>query len=350
MASPYSLLDTLRWPYYFLFPSTSREVEFALQPAANRLADDPGDGPSIVFLGDVMGMPGDEVPAGSESLRQVLREADLIIGNCEAPLTDKPLDPHARYLHNFSMPKAYLQNFLTSWNIDVARCLFSIANNHLGDQGIEGAQATRHHFDALGIATVGIRDSTVAAGRIGPPLHVRVLRGVRIGVAAWTHWMNSRIDDAALGVMRTPHVLDEDWHQVKARQGLHTLIGSPHWGLEFHHFPSAENVTLAQQLGRRGFDLIVGHHPHVVQPIARFDQLLCHFSVGNVFGRTIRWPHRLLSVLKVRLGRTGQVVAYECLPFVQLGDGKDVRIVALHELEPDDRHDYEARWALLFGG
>lgn len=348
MASPYSLLDTLRWPYYFLFPSTRREVALEMQPAANRFfADDAGDGPSLVFLGDVMGMAGDEVPACCESLRRLLREADLIIGNCEAPLTDKRLDPHARYLHNFSMPKAYLQNFLTSWNIDAARCLFSIANNHLGDRGIEGVKDTRRHFESLGVATVGIRDS------VDPPLHLRELRGVRVGVAAWTQWMNSRIDDAALRVLRSHHLLDVDWHLVKTRQALHALIGSPHWGLEFHHFPSAENVALAQGLAQRGFDLLVGHHPHVVQPIARFGEMLCHFSVGNVFGRTIRWPHRLLSVLKVKLGgvgpRAGQVVAYECLPLVQLGCGKDVRIAALHELEPAARRTYEARWALLFG-
>ncbi len=78
----------------------------------------------------------------------------------------------------------------------------------------------------------------------------------------------------------------------------------------------------------------------------------CAFSLGNLFARTLTWPHRLGALLELELAatgpETGRVIAYRLHPTVQVGDGARTRVVALAEAPARLRDKLDGRLAALF--
>ncbi|MCX7925878.1 MAG: CapA family protein, partial [Fimbriimonadales bacterium] len=67
----------------------------------------------------------------------------------------------------------------------------------------------------------------------------------------------------------------------EARQNANVLIAIPHWGDEGKTQPNAKQKRIAHTLAEAGVDLIVGHHPHVVQGYGRVGKAHVFYSVGN---------------------------------------------------------------------
>jgi poly-gamma-glutamate synthesis protein (capsule biosynthesis protein) len=75
------------------------------------------------------------------------------------------------------------------------------------------------------------------------------------------------------------------------------VIVCPHWGVEYALQPSREQVELAHQMIDAGADLIVGSHPHVVQPLEKYHDRWIAYSLGNfVFDQRDRATHRGLMI------------------------------------------------------
>ncbi|HVK74904.1 MAG TPA: CapA family protein [Kofleriaceae bacterium] len=336
MGSPYPWHYDLRWGWYHLFPSVRAHVELPRRPRAHTFAR-ADEVARIVMFGDLMGLRGDRVPSCSPALQAIFAGADLVVGNCEAPVVRDHNDPDARYFARLSLGAQYLRDFFDRFAVDPARCVLSIANNHAGDHGGRGLIETESRLRALGVGVAGAR-----AGRPAP-LAVRTARGLRIGVLAWTTWMNCEAPGAA--VARAADIDAIDWRARRATLGLDTLVASPHWEWEFQHVPHRDTVAAAERLAAAGIDAIAGHHPHVVQPLAwlgaRPTPTVCAFSLGNLFARTLTWPHRLGALLELEVGLAGasrgQIVAYTLHPTVQLGGARDARVVTLAEAPADLR-------------
>lgn len=333
MGSPYPLSYNLKWPWLHVRPSTREHVPLVRRPFAHDfIAHDDRAARRIVCFGDLMGLTADRVPAISPQLQALFASADLVIGNCESPVTHDDKNPRAFYLQRFSMASAYLREALDRCAIDPSRTVLSIANNHIGDQGVAGLAATRDRIAKLGASIVGLLDQ---------PLVVRELGVVRIGIAAWTEWMNRPIG----GISRTADALACDWQTMRDQAGVHTMIAAPHWEWEFQHFPCAATVDHARRLATAGFAAIAGHHPHVVQPVSWFGDTVCQFSLGNLMARTLTWPHRWIAVLELRVLDDGRIAGYRSHPFVQL----DHAIVPLAQAPPRLRGKIERRIELLSG-
>src|SRR6266542_3287954 len=104
MGSPYPWHYTVRWPYYFLRPSAKPHIALPRSPLAADLEALSGERTCrLVFFGDMMCMKHDRVPAVHPSLRRLLMDADLVIGNCEAPVTVESNRRDAAYLIVFKM-------------------------------------------------------------------------------------------------------------------------------------------------------------------------------------------------------------------------------------------------------
>lgn len=82
-------------------------------------------------------------------------------------------------------------------------------------------------------------------------------------------------------------------------------MGLPHWEYEFQHFPRAETRALARSLCHAGFDLIVGSHPHVIQPIEWLRPGVCFYSVGNLYSRMWSRPTRLSAAFEAEFSVDG---------------------------------------------
>jgi poly-gamma-glutamate synthesis protein (capsule biosynthesis protein) len=337
-----------------------RRTRFTARPAIHRspVASDQLSGRTVrlVFFGDLMCMPGDRVPEVSPDLRALIEAADFVIGNCEAPVTAELPRSSARYAFTFRMAERYLQQFLERLGAAPDRCALSVANNHAGDQGPAGLEQTLECLARLGVTPVGART------RAGPATVLDVA-GLRIAVKAWTHWMNREAFAPDSGPWR-PGDLDRLAASGEGKApGADFRIGLPHWDHEFCHYPCAATRERALRCLDSGFDLLVGHHPHVLQPIEWVGHGVCAYSLGNLNGPPLLLrsaPSRLLGVLEVELGAAATFRAavdtapdvalrmYRLRPFVQECHGSGVRLVPLAAAAPRLRHRLERRLGRLF--
>ena len=155
--SPYPWRDTLRWPAAWIRPSIRARASLTPRPAHHRFHLSPTRTVRLLFVGDLMCMGSDRVPEVCSELRDLVRRADLVVGNCEAPVVGCFLRPDARYLFRFRMAEAYLATLLDRLGVETRRCVLSVANNHIGDQGTAGLSETLRRLRGLGITPIGVR-------------------------------------------------------------------------------------------------------------------------------------------------------------------------------------------------
>jgi poly-gamma-glutamate synthesis protein (capsule biosynthesis protein) len=204
-------------------------------------------------------------------------DADFAVCHLEGTLSPtntgllyQHLDEHPAY---FNGPREIAAALVaTGWDA----C--STAGNHALDRGLAGVRETLEVLDAAGLGHAGTaRD---ADERL--PTFYRV-NGVRVAHLAYTigtneprpadaRWSVNLIDTAAI-------LADARW----AREyGAQFTIVSLHWGTEYEVSPDWEQTRLAETLTASPYvDLILGHHAHVVQPIARVNGKVVVYGMGD---------------------------------------------------------------------
>jgi Na+-driven multidrug efflux pump len=329
--SPYPWTYTVRWPWYFWRPSMRNHTGLGRAPLQY---ERPGIGAQrtirVCAIGDIMVMQQDRVPVLDPGLVEILSGSDIVIGCCESPVTRLARDPTAKYSFLFDMPADYLRGIIDQSGVAPEKWYLSVANNHAGDEGRDGLPATLQHLTSLGVNPIGYR------GPGSTPWSVIECDPLRIGIAAWTNWLNLEVFDQSHQIWRSSDMTTIPWDEMKSTLQLDCLIGSAHWEYEWQHFPRRETRDLARTLHGSGFDLLIGSHPHVLQPMEWLGRSLCVYSLGNFCsGLGISWPARMTSVLAMELGTEGEdrgkVVRYRLHLFAQVEDQGRVRIVPLHE-------------------
>jgi poly-gamma-glutamate synthesis protein (capsule biosynthesis protein) len=190
-------------------------------------------------------------------IADTLRNADLRYCNLECPVSDP------RVIEG-----------LTATGFNVA----SQANNHTYDWGPEALVDSMERLRAAGIQPVGSGQNILAAHY---PLLVQV-GGLRIAFLAY---VNIDPKEAAARVDR-PGVAWLDPVQVLAdirfaRPLADLVIVCPHWGMEYALQPTRAQVDMAHHMVDAGADMIVGSHPHVVQPLEKYHDHWIAYSLGN---------------------------------------------------------------------
>lgn len=205
-------------------------------------------------------------------LQPLLQGADLAICHLEVPVA--PTGSALSGYPNFGIPADIGAGIhAAGWD----RC--STASNHTNDRGTPGIAATLDALDAAGVGHSGSARSEAEA--IAVPL-VDVA-GVRVAHLAYTWgfngtppaspWMANVIDPA-----RILH----DAHAARVA-GAELVVVSMHWGDEYDPDGNDQQRALSEQLlASPDIDLIVGHGPHVIQPILGLHGKYALLSVGNL--------------------------------------------------------------------
>jgi poly-gamma-glutamate synthesis protein (capsule biosynthesis protein) len=181
--------------------------------------------------------------------------------------------------------------------------IVSFANNHVMDQGWAGFTESREHLKEIGLLFAGTSDNTATAWQ---PV-ITEANGIKVGWLGMTRWLNGNRnpdkDDQ-------PHVnffpypgeaggapgADEATvlAAVKAaRAQCDLLVISMHWGIEYATAPRPEDVDIAHKMLEAGATVIVGAHPHVLQPIETYKtqdgrDTLIFYSLGNFLSNQSR--------------------------------------------------------------
>jgi poly-gamma-glutamate synthesis protein (capsule biosynthesis protein) len=347
----FPLAYVLRWMPLLLRPSLHASKPFAQAPVHDTVvAADPEDTISLVFFGDLSAVAGPPPARLPPAMRAVFARADLVIGNCETPVV-KVVSPSLsqRLGLTHRAGSDFLDALLAALETPPERLVLSLANNHVLDCGAGGFAETVAVLQERGIRLIGHRRAGAS------PLTVIEDGGLRIGFAAWTQWLNGDIGTGRTNVWFAPDLEDCDWAALKRDNALDLLCGMPHWDHEFRHFPQPATRAQAARLARAGFDLIVGQHPHVLQPIEWHGTTLCAYCLGDLtttaFPR-LTWPNRMFALLEIAMVRAGPscgaISRYRIHVWFRARRRGEERYVAVADLDPAMRRKVEGRLARLF--
>jgi poly-gamma-glutamate synthesis protein (capsule biosynthesis protein) len=241
---------------------------------------------------------------------ELCASVDFTFGNLEAPFSaSERFDTSAANL--FNTPPAHVRGL-----VEHRFRVLALANNHAFDQGEAGVRFTVAHLDAHGLAHVGAGASLDDAWRPA----VIELRGIRIGFVAVSY---ASVND--LGVTRTPHVARMDERERFARvlgelrPKVGYLVVAMHAGNEWATRPNAAQIALARTAVDLGADVVLGHHPHVAQPVERYRDKPIFYSLGNfIFDQDPEASRRGLTVrIRLRAAAERAVVEHmEVVPVV----------------------------------
>jgi len=188
--------------------------------------------------------------------------------------------------------------------------IMNTACNHTLDMGVEGVETTLRQLERDAIIDLGTHREPSEQGKG----KIILKNGIRIGFAAVTFGLNGKevpkgkeyvVDVARL----LPKAGEADLSLIKRQidwcrlEGCDFIIASLHWGYEFELFPRERQVAIAHELVEYGADAIIGHHPHVVQPVEcyrpRRDNsrlAVIAYSLGSLTW-SFSAPHLVLSAI-----------------------------------------------------
>lgn len=220
------------------------------------------------------------------------RDADLFIANEEFPFgTSGTPAPDKQFTFRVAPERC---SIFTELGID----LVTLANNHTLDYGRDCLQETfetlnRHKIDYIGAGTDISRASE---------FKIYTIKGIRIGFLAASRvipdysW-NASASQSGLFTTYDPAALLQQIAALE-KQCDFTVV-YVHWGLERHTEPEPYQTELAMQYIDAGADLVVGAHPHVLQPIRFYHDVPVVYSLGNyLFGSSIPQTELLLVELR----------------------------------------------------
>ncbi|MCM1334208.1 MAG: CapA family protein [Bacteroides sp.] len=246
-------------------------------------SSDPGATAVIAFAGDTTQSDvfGEATAARNlsypfEDVAPYFRAADLAFVNLETSVSTRGESEKPEGF-GFRTDPAYLAVYREA-GID----LVSLANNHTRDYGNEAFADTILHLGESGIDQVGAGASLGEAARLA----VYDLNGIRVGFTACNMinmnptWYAAE-DRAGLCCVDLADCADYLGRIAEYDRECDVLFVSVHWGIEYVNLMTEEQRTFARLLCDNGADVILGSHPHVLQPIERYGESVIFYSLGN---------------------------------------------------------------------
>lgn len=203
-----------------------------------------------------------------KNVTPIFEKDDLTIVNLENPLTNATEKEQKTF--RFKGDPSYV-NILKEGSVEVV----NIANNHMHDYLKAGYTETVKSLEKAGIKYYGsdiFKSTSPHVGYLNYEFRlIEEVKGLRIGLLGYKVWRNS-------GNVRKQKI-KEDLEYMKECTDL--IIVSFHWGKEFVNYPLLSQKKLAHFVIDNGADLILGHHPHVIQGIELYNNKNIVYSLGN---------------------------------------------------------------------
>ena len=232
--------------------------------------------------------------------RDLFDSDDMTLVNFEGTITETNAKKDKKF--NFKAPAEYV-DILTLGSVEAT----NIANNHIVDYGDAGEADT--------IAALENADIVVSGnGKLG----IFEKDGVKVGMTGYCFPYKNESKDISKDV------------KALREAGCQIVIASIHWGSEYREDFTREQRSIGRQAIKAGADIVVGHHPHIVQGIEQYDDTYILYSLGNfIFGGNVDPDDR--DAYAARL--TFTVYEESC-------DAPEVTIVPLRLTELADGTDY----------
>lgn len=188
-----------------------------------------------------------------QNVRSILEDDDLSIVNFESTLTEETSREEKKFA--FKAPPEYV-SVLSDSSVEAA----NIANNHSKDYGALSYTDTISNLNNANIATFGYEQVALMD-----------VKGVKVGMAGIYELKDHEL--VADDVRRNIAALKEN--------GAELIIVNFHWGEEREYSPNDTQIELGHLAIDEGADLVIGHHPHVLQGIENYNGKYIAYSLGN---------------------------------------------------------------------
>ncbi|MBI2038458.1 MAG: CapA family protein [Candidatus Nealsonbacteria bacterium] len=209
-----------------------------------------------------------------QKIAEKLNEADIVFGNLENPISDKGKKTGSIYSFRAD-PKSVEGLIFAGFDV------LSLANNHSFDYGKIALEDTFSRLKAAGINYVG-------AGFNGKEAFSPIIKevdGTKIGFLAYSdlgsvYWTATE-NSSGLALISLEYFENIKQDIRKAKSQVDILIVSLHSGEEYIKEPGPQQINFAKAAIDEGADIIVGHHPHIVQKNEIFKNKYIFYSLGN---------------------------------------------------------------------
>ncbi|MFH1252869.1 MAG: AmmeMemoRadiSam system protein B [Candidatus Uhrbacteria bacterium] len=215
-----------------------------------------------------------------------LANSDLVFANLESVLSTSTMESSKEIRFKADPARIDVLNYFGMTHV-------SVTNNHIGDYGRAAWDESLIYLKAGGVEPVG------GYGNDGAPVFAEAA-GQRLAFLAF---------DTTIWKMATT-TLTEIISPLKNQADL--ILVSFHWGNEYQHKPTSQQVELAHAAIDAGADVIIGHHPHVLEGIEKYKDGLIFYSLGNFIFDQFGEDEN--ESLVVRLGWNGEEKSVELLP------------------------------------
>lgn len=246
----------------------------------------------IVAVGDIM--PGgilSGVNDGyvSQEVLEVLQGADIRVGTLETAIGNEPNFNEEKMKRNGAVIYAKDEDLIKLKQM--AFNIVSLANNHYFDLGLVGARHAIQLLDELGIKHIGAGNNIKEASAPA----IEIVDNKKIAFLAFCDWRFETVGwcpyatetEPGINPMYDDYVVSEI---KKYKQQNDYVVVMCHWGKE-HTWVTTPNVyRTTKKMIKAGVDLILGSHPHRVQPVVNYKNASVAYSMGNFM-----FPDRLLT-------------------------------------------------------
>lgn len=274
---------------------------------------------TLLFTGDVMpsryvavkmATYGYDYPLSG--MKDILSNADLTIINLESPVL------HGAPVPNGSMVFRTDPEFLPALKragVDIV----VLANNHSANLGEGALIETLRHLDDTDMTHLGAGTSSDAYAPI-----VRTVRGLRIAfvaqndtdvVSSLTCASPDHVGTACYDLSRASSSI------IAARQNADIVVFLMHSGTEYEHTANDRQRALAHAAIDAGADLVIGHHPHVVQAAEIYKGKRIYYSLGNfIFDQNWSLDTRLGLVVGVTIDPVAKMITDHTHTVIRIDD------------------------------
>ncbi len=196
---------------------------------------------------------------------------ETILGGTELGLSSYPV---------FNTPQEFGLNM-----IEEGFDLVSTATNHSMDMGVEGLERSynfwKSHDDEI------LMEGTNMSWDERSEISVRECNGISYAFLSWTFGTNGIPTPEGMEYLVNTYIgyEDEMLEQVRrADEMADVVIMAIHWGTEYADYPNEHQIWLAQELSDAGCDIIIGNHPHMIQPVQWINghKTICFYALGNL--------------------------------------------------------------------
>lgn len=206
-----------------------------------------------------------------------LSSVDVVVANLEVTLAGPPFKGYPQ----FSSPDAYAEAIR-----DAGVDILTTANNHSNDRGAKGLERTLDALDTLGIPHLGTYRNAEERSQEYP--FILEQNGIRVAILNATYGTNGLATKPPQVVNHLDSIAQLKTDIAAARaKGVDKIIMMAHWGTEYLSLPDKYQKAKCAFLFDEGVDIIIGGHPHWVQPMewrapGTSEEQLIAWSMGNV--------------------------------------------------------------------